>query len=186
MKITREELIFSMQNMIGKVPSKYFADLLFDSSSKLTIRKSFGDESVFQNLKNRGLVFRIFDGRKFHEISTSLSEISLLKEKIQRLISRIDYDPQINLITSPPKTITTTFTQPNFQDFTQIDLQRKLERINKFYSILESSDESIINPEINYFDNILERIYVNSEGSVMRQTIPRMGINIRPMVKIEN
>jgi TldD protein len=175
-----------MQNMIGIVPTKYYCDLLFDSSSKLTIRKSFGDESVFQNLKNRGLVFRIFDGRKFHEISTSLSEISLLKEKIQRLILRIDYDPQINLITSPPKTIASTFNQPNFQDFTQVELQHKLDKISKFYSIMESSDNSIINPEINYFDNILERIYVNSEGSVMRQTIPRVGINFRPMVKIEN
>ena len=105
MKLSREELIDSMQNIIGRIPTKYYADILFDSSSKLSIQKSFGDEKLFANLKNRGLVFRIFDGRKFHEVSTSLSELELLEKKIDQIVLRLNYVPKINLVECSPNTI---------------------------------------------------------------------------------
>ena len=80
-------MITTMQHILGYIPSKYYSDLLYDSTSKPTLQKSANGEKMIVNLKDRGVVFRVFDGQKFHEISTSLSEIHLLEDKVKKMVS---------------------------------------------------------------------------------------------------
>ncbi len=185
MKISREYLISKLQEILGKIPTKFYADLLFDSTSKFNLHKSASGEKIIANLKNRGIVFRIFDGRIFHEISTSLSEVDLLEQKITKMVASLEYSPKVELISLPAQSLNQEITNPNFQDFTQISLEEKRTQIQNFYDIMGNSDADVINPEIIYFDMISEKIYVNTEGSVLRQKIPRIGITLKPIVKSE-
>ena len=97
-KLTTAEKIEIMQDLINLVPSKFYADILYDSTSSLSIKKNLGGEIVSGNLKTRGFVFRVFDGRYFHEIATAASEVPLLAEKVRKLLAQLQYSQEIDLI----------------------------------------------------------------------------------------
>lgn len=145
---------------------------------------SASGEKIIANLKNRGLVFRIFDGQQFHEISTSLSEMDLLKKKVSKLISTLELSPNIEMFRGDPLNLDVSAESKRFQDFTTVSIQEKRNRIQTIYNWMQESDSCVINPDITYFDKIMERIFVNNEGSVLRQKIPRIGIILKPMVKV--
>ena len=184
-KLTTAQKIEIMQDLVSLVPSKFYADILYDSTSSLSIKKNLGGEIISGNLKTRGFVFRVFDGQYFHEVATTASEIPLLSEKIKNVLERIEYSQEIDLIPVSKHHLDQEIRPDNYIDFTQISLEEKQKKVNWCYDYL-SKCPNVINPALSYSDIILERIFVNTEGSVLRQKIPRSTLSIMPVVKVEN
>ncbi|MHA1745271.1 MAG: TldD/PmbA family protein [Promethearchaeota archaeon] len=181
-----DQKIEIMQDLISLVPpSKFYADILYDSISSLSIKKNLGGEVVSGNLKTRGFVFRVFDGQYFHEIAAAASEIPLLADKVQALLDRIEYSSEIDLIPVPKHSLNQVVRPDNYIDFTKITLEEKQKKVAWCYDYLAKCPK-VINPAISYSDILLERIFVNTEGSVLRQKIPRSTLSIMPVVKVEN
>ena len=72
----REKILQHMHDIINSVPPGYYSDILYDSTSSLAISKSRSGENINANLKTRGFVFRIFNGERYYELSTTASGIS--------------------------------------------------------------------------------------------------------------
>ncbi|UYP48197.1 hypothetical protein NEF87_004482 [Candidatus Lokiarchaeum ossiferum] len=179
----RENIIQNMQEIVNSIPSKYYSDILFDTTSSLTVSKSRSGEKVNANLKTRGFVFRIYNGERYYELSTAATGISKLKENVAKLLSNIEKKSTIELVSYPKHEIDRDV--PMNIDFTQMALSDKLSKINNVYDTLKKIDDRVQNSVIRYQDSIQERIFVNTEGSILRQKIPRISTYLAPLVKVD-
>ena len=78
-----------MQNLINKIPSKFYADLLFDAVSVNAISKSISDENIAVLPYTSGFVFRLWNGKQWYEIADQ--NLSSLNEKIEKLFTNVEF-----------------------------------------------------------------------------------------------
>ncbi|MHA1672984.1 MAG: hypothetical protein ACTSYI_05100, partial [Promethearchaeota archaeon] len=178
MIISKEEIIAEIKSLINRIPSKYYADILYDSMSLLTIKHSNSGANTIARPKMRGFVFRIFNGKKFFEIAHP--DIFHLKEQVELLLSKIEYINNIELISHPKHQFDKEL--PMKRDFTEISIADKVQQINSYFDLLKSSDDRVKNVFVNFQDSIQERIFYNTEDSLLRQVLPRIGLQISTIV----
>ncbi len=179
----REKIIENMQELINNIPTNYYADVLFHSMSSIIINKTRSGENVNANLKTRGIVFRIFNGERFYEISTPSTGMHKMHEKVAKLLQNLEKKDNIDLYKYPKHSINSVIPMEN--NFTKISLAEKLKKIKDLFDNLKKINNNVKNAIIQYKDTIQERIFLNTEGSVLRQVIPRMYTYIAPIVKID-
>jgi len=179
--LDKEKNIESMKEIINMVPQKYYADILYDSLAKTSIKKSQSGD-IISIPHSRGYVFRIFNGKRFTEVADS--NIISLKRHVKKLLSNVPHYHNIVLRRFEPNHIDVEI--PMKKDISQIPINKKIDKIHKIYSIIQDLDDSLINTIISYQDTLLKRIFLNTEGSVMRQVIPRTRILVQPIVKVNH
>lgn len=175
-------MITSMQNLINKVPSKFYADLLCDTVSVNAISKSISDENIAVLPNISGFVFRLWNGRQWYEIADP--NLKSLNEKVEKLLTKVEFRDEIKLIEYPKHSINKEF--PMEKSISEIPLDEKLERVREIFDEMKKIDDRVINPRVAYSDNLLERVFVNTEGSELRQVIPRTRIFLMPIIKDGN
>jgi len=182
MRLDKDAMIEKMQSIINKVPPKFYADILYDKISSINIQQSISGESLSVIPRINGFVFRIFDGIKYREISDY--DLFNLEERVLKLLQNIEYIPKIDLISYPKHSMDKEISMKN--DFTLISLEEKHQKIMDLHLSIKKIDQHVINPVITYKDSMLERIFINVDGSLLRQKIPRTFLEIKPIVSIEN
>ncbi|MHA1511928.1 MAG: metallopeptidase TldD-related protein, partial [Promethearchaeota archaeon] len=175
-------MIEKMQEIISKVPPKFYADILYDSLSSINIQQSISGESLSVIPRINGFVFRIFDGSMYKEISDY--DLFNLEERVLKLVQNLDYNPNIEFIPYPKHSMDKEFSMKN--DFTLISLEEKHQKIMDLHTSIKKIDQRVINPVITYKDSMSVRIFINTEGSLLRQKIPRIFLEIKPIVSIDN
>lgn len=174
--LSKDEIIQKFEE-ISRVYSRknqYF-DILYDSFESLRILKTRSQESIVSS-QNSGAVARTYSGewREFSfQDQSSLKEIpkkiptfkdkgSLLQE-----FEGWQIDSAIKIKIDP----------------STVPLGEKVERIRDIFTFFEKFDERIINPAVSYSEHVMMRIFVNNEGSILAQKIPRARIFIQPIAK---
>jgi TldD protein len=182
MRLDKDAMIEKMQSIINKVPPKFYADILYDKISSINIQQSISGESLSVIPRINGFVFRIFDGSMYKEISDY--DLFNLEERALKLVQNLEYNPIIEFITYPKHSMDKEFSMKN--DFTLISLEEKHQKIMDLHTSIKKIDQRVINPVIRYKDSMSERIFFNTEGSLLRQKIPRTFLEIKPIVSIDN
>ncbi|MHA1563316.1 MAG: hypothetical protein ACTSPA_14465, partial [Promethearchaeota archaeon] len=161
MRLDRETMIEKMQEIISKVPPKFYADILYDSLSSINIQQSISGESLSVIPRINGFVFRIFDGSMYKEISDY--DLFNLEERVLKLLQNIDYNPIIEFITYTKHSMDKEISMKN--DFTLISLEEKHQKIMDLHTSIKKIDQRV---------------------SLLRQKIPRIFLEIKPIVSIDN
>ncbi len=181
MNETSYDEIFSLFNEITNSYSRndqYF-DILYDSSSSTTIRKTPSSEDITINTKISGIVARTFTGI-WEEVAVDESgDIGMIKKRISKVKNKgekiaefeswklnKELKPKINPLTIP--------------------IEEKVKRIREIFDYVMKYDKRIIQAQVIYLETFTERIFVNNEGCQLRQVIPRVRIGIIPIAKEEN
>ncbi|MFX1234162.1 MAG: TldD/PmbA family protein, partial [Promethearchaeota archaeon] len=68
-------------------------------------------------------------------------------------------------------------------DPSTIPFDDKIKKVREIYEYVKKADENIVKVEIRYLEYLLERIFSNNEGCLLRQVIPRMRLFIIPIAK---
>ncbi|MHA1728513.1 MAG: TldD/PmbA family protein [Promethearchaeota archaeon] len=172
-------MIDSMINLINKVPPRFYADLLFDNIYITTIRKTISNEAVSVLPSTLGYAFRVFDGLQCHELADL--NFNRLETRVDKLLQKIEHHNDLELLHYPKHSINKEF--PMKKDILGISLDEKLGKVREIFKEMKNFDERVINPQVAYQDSMSERIFVNTEGSDLRQRIPRTRIFLMPVVK---
>jgi TldD protein len=175
----KETTIEAMKTLIARIPSKFYADVLYDATSSLTISKSISDENISVLPKVSGFVCRIFDGDRWWEIGDP--DILQIETRLSRLLPKLEFSDHLTLTSIPAHRLDHEL--PMKVPLDSISLENKLDRLRSIYDIMRKCDSRVINPRISYRDGLLERIFVNNEGSILRQIIPRTRLMIMPIVR---
>lgn len=172
------EKIFTNFNEIAQEyrrENQYF-DILFDSISFLNIRKTPSDESISVSDNKSGIVARTYTD-KWKEIAIDdFSDLDLITKYLPKVTNKGNHlsrkegwslNKEVEVQIDPK----------------EIPLQQKIEKIRSLYDRIKKYDERIIKPIIGYTELVTTRIFVNNEGSQLRQVIPRSRVFIRPIAK---
>jgi len=170
--------IFSLFEEISngfKRKNQYF-DILYDCISSVHITKSPSAEDISLNNKTSGIVARTFLGM-WKEIATDkLSDIKKIPDwipKASNLGNKIaEFDGWTLNEEIKPKI-----------DSSKIPIDKKLEKIRGIYEYIQKFDDRIVRTEVRYLEFLIERIFSNNEGCLLRQVIPRIKLFIIPIAK---
>jgi TldD protein len=158
-----------------KRKNQYF-DILYDSFSSIRIEKSPSTEDISVNLKKSGIVARTFSGT-WEEIA--FDDFSDLKSVTRRLPIVVNKGEEIAEFKGwkTNKEITPKIPPSD------IPIEEKIEKIRQIYRFIQNYDKRIVLSEIVYKETYTTRVFVNNEGSQLRQVIPRIRLFIHPIAK---
>jgi TldD protein len=159
-----------------------YADALYERAEGVSIVKDNVEERVSTPVATRGLVLRVYRLRQWREASThdlsparavelakklaSFEPLSRNSVKLQEL-KPWELDEELSVKINP----------------SEVDVEEKLEPLRGFHRDVIGRDKRIVNARVAYSDLISERIFANTEGSVLRQVIPRTTLFIVPIAK---
>jgi TldD protein len=159
-----------------------YADALFERSEGVSILKDNVEERVSTPVATRGLVLRVFRLGQWREASTydlsSARAVELAKKlagfeplsrssvKLQKL-EPWELDEELSVKIDP----------------SEVDVEEKLGHLRRFHRDVVGRDKRIVNARVAYSDSISERVFANSEGSVLRQVVPRTTLFVVPIAK---
>ena len=158
-----------------KRKNQYF-DILYDSISSVKILKSPSAEDISINKKTSGVVARTFLGAWKEIASDNLSDIKKIHELIPKVSNMGNKIAEFEGWTLNEEII------PK-KDSSKIPIGKKLEKIREIYDYVQNFDNRIIRTEVRYMEFLIERIFSNNEGSLLRQLIPRIKLYIIPIAR---
>ncbi len=159
-----------------------YADVLYEKVQGVRVAKDKVEERVSATAVANGVVMRAYKQGQWREMSTddfsnshiqdmtvklaSFQPLSRTAVKLQQL-EPWKLDEQVPVKISPA----------------EVEIEEKLEHVKRLYDIAASLDKRIINVTVAYSDATLERIFANTEGSMLRQVVPRASLFIVPIAK---
>jgi len=159
-----------------------YADVLFEKAEGVSIRKDKAEERVSTPAAIQGVVLRAYNlgqwreiglndlsDRKMKEAAHKLSLFEPLSKKSIRLdeLKPWKLDGELDVKIKP----------------SEVEIEEKLEQVRRLYNDSMSCDKRIVNTTVAYSDATLERIFTNTEGSLLRQTVPRTSLILIPIAK---
>ncbi|MFX1324453.1 MAG: TldD/PmbA family protein [Promethearchaeota archaeon] len=172
-----DEIFLSFEEICNhyKRSNQYF-DILFDSVSSTLISKTPTSEDITVNAKKSGIVARTYIGtwkeKTFDEMVSSneiIDKMPTIQNFGENLTEFEGWKLNKEII---PKI-----------DPAGIPLEDKLQKIRSIYDYLMKFDERIINVQVKYKEETMERIFFNNEGCQLRQVIPRIRMFVIPVAK---
>jgi TldD protein len=154
--------------MEGKVE---YWDALFDSQSSCSISKDNVDERISLP-EIAGIQLRSFKDGVWLSASTYQMEKARLDELVRYLVrSRPRVADEVKLDELKPSKL--DITVPIKKNPADVSLESKLRDVRDFHKAARDLDKRIINVIARYGGSQIERMFVNSEGSSMRQEVTR-------------
>ncbi len=161
-----------------KRKNQYF-DILYDSQSLTYIEKNPSTETISVNVKTSGIVARTFDGTWKEVAFENISNIKNAVEKIPKVINKGEEIAEFEGWTLNKEI------KPKI-DPRDMPIEEKLKKIRDIYNFIQNYDKRIVMCQLKYQESEITRIFVNNEGSQLRQVIPRLRFFIFPIGKEGN
>jgi len=159
-----------------------YADVLCERAEGVSVAKDNAEERVSMPAALQGIVLRAYKLGQWRETSTydlwaprvvemarNLAQFEPLSRNSVKLqeLKPWKLDEELNVKISP----------------SEVDVEEKLEHVRRLHGDVVSHDKRVVNARVHYSDTVLERIFANTEGSVLRQVIPRTSLQILPIVR---
>ena len=181
MRQGHEEIIELCKEAIDSVNRrKMYIDILYEASTLTRVFKSRSEESFVLRPFLEGYVVRAFKGGRWFEYGVQeIAEVKPIVEKLQRLPTQTKKPMALQEFESWNLDEEVKGVKPP----AEIPIEVKAAKVRELFNELQESDKRVINPIVSYYDSLLERIFVNNEGCILRQKIPRTRFFIQPIVK---
>jgi TldD protein len=159
-----------------------YADVLCERAEGVSVAKDNAEERVSTPAALQGVVLRAYKLGQWRETSTyDLSAVRVAEmarnlakfEPLSRNSVKLQelkpwkLDEELNVKISP----------------SEVDVEEKLEHVRRLHNDAVSHDKRVVNARVDYSDSVLERVFANTEGSLLRQVIPRTSLQILPIVR---
>jgi TldD protein len=171
-------LEYAGSQMEGK--TEYW-EAIFDRQSDCSIMKDNVDEKISMP-EFAGIKLRSFNNGGWKAASSYKIEKSKLKELAIHVV-KPGWGNRGNVKLKPLKPSKLDVAMPVKEKPTDIGLESKVEDMRSFHGAALNLDKRIINVRTGYRDSCIERIFVNSEGSSMRQVVTRTRLVMMPIAR---
>lgn len=175
----KDVLVKAVETMEGTVE---YADVLYEKAEGVSIRKDKVEERVSTPAAIQGVVLRAYKLGQWREISVNGFPDRNMQEAAEKLAL---FQPltksNIKLHELKPWKLDRGLDvkiRPS-----EVEIEEKLEHVRRLYNDSMSYDKRIINTTVTYSDTTLERIFANTEGSLLHQTVPRVSLFLIPIAK---
>jgi len=172
-------LEYAGKQMEGKVE---YWDALFDDQSSCSISKDNFDERITLP-ELTGIQLRSFKNGVWRSASTYKIEKPKLKELAEHLVKSRQEVTRKEIKLNQLKSLKLNATMSVKKNPAEVSLESKVKDTRSFHRAALNLDKRIINVQVRYQDSRVERIFVNSEGSSMRQVVTRTRLLMFPIAR---
>ncbi len=157
-------------------------DALYDNQSSCSIAKDNADERITLP-ELTGIQLRSYVNGVWRSASTNRFEKSRIKELSKHLTEAAQKSTKNAVVLNWLKPSKLDVTLPVKKKPADVSLESKLEDTRDFHKAALNLDKRIINVQVSYRDSQIERVFVNSEGSSMRQVVTRTRLLMFPVAR---
>lgn len=157
-----------------------YADALYERSEGVMVTKGRTEERVSSPAAVRGVVLRAYKRGQWRETGT----FDVSAESVQEMVRKLaDFEPLSKDAVELQELDSWELDEelPVKISPSEVDVEEKLEHVRRLYDYAVSCDKRIVNVTISYADIMLERSFANTEGSLLRQVVPRTSISVMPI-----
>lgn len=159
-----------------------YADALFESASGISIVKDKVEEKISTPASIFGMSLRMYRRGIWREAAVQGAKRSAVLEVARELSSfRGEAKQAVKLLELKPYKINEEYKVE--KKASEIPLDEKLKLVRNLFRVGKGIDKRIVNIRVGYSDYVSEKIFVNSEGSDMRQVVPRCRLIVIPYAK---
>ena len=179
MEETKELLVKAVKMLEKNVE---YADALYERNEGVAIRKDKAEERVSTPAAVQGIVLRAYKRGQWREMGSHDSSQAVVKEmatKLARFQPMNGNDAKLQEL----KSWEMDEELPVKINPADVDVEEKLEHMRRIYKGMVSLDRRVVNATVTYSDSVLERVFANTEGSLLRQVVPRTSLFITPIVR---
>jgi TldD protein len=175
-----KELLSRAVNVLEK--NAEYADALYERAEGVSITKDNVEERVSNSAAVRGVVLRAYKMGQWRETSSYDYSVANILEMAHGLTK---FKPMSNKAVKLQKLKCWKLDEELKVKInpSEVDIEQKLEHVRRLHDNAVSYDKRIINATVSYSDNNLERVFANTEGSVLRQVIPRTSLFVLPIAR---
>ncbi|MFX1455064.1 MAG: TldD/PmbA family protein [Promethearchaeota archaeon] len=155
--------------------NQYF-DILYDSFSSVFIEKTPYVENISVNSKKSGIVARTYNGIWNETSFDEFSDLNKIIIKLPKAVNKGEEIAEYKGWTLDKEVI------PKVK-LTDISIEEKIQKVRNIQNFVQNYDERIVLATIIYKETHTTRIFVNNEGSYLRQVIPRVRLFVYPIAK---
>jgi len=160
-----------------------YADALCERVQGVQILKDKAEERVSApSTAVNGIVLRAYKLGQWREASTYDFSSTTVRE-LARKISK--FQPMskttVKLSALEPWKLDATLTVKVMPS--EVETEEKLEHVRRLFNNAMGFDKRIINTTVSYADMTSERTFANTEGSMLRQVIPRTSLFLMPVAR---
>ena len=159
-----------------------YGDVRFDSSSITAISKNVAEEN-FTSGSIRGYHIRVLRGSEWRAISLSDVEAREILSSAKKLTK---FSPTLKEKSSYSKLKPWTFKKEYEcrKDPSDVESEEKIALVRELYRRLKGFDERIVNAGARYADDIVEKCFMNTEGSELYYRAPVIRVVLVSFAKL--
>jgi TldD protein len=160
-----------------------YADAMYEKAEGVSVAKDRAGERVsVPATAINGIVLRAYKMGQWREASSHDHSISNVREMARRVsaFQPVGKDGTKLQELRPWKIDAELPVKIKPSD---VETKEKLEGVRRLFNTAMNSDKRIVNANVNYFELTLERIFANTEGSLLRQVIPRASLFVVPIAR---
>ena len=167
-----------MENIVRILEKTYYGDVRFDSGSATGLGKNKSEENI-STASSTGLCIRAFSDNKWHYLGFSEINEKKIIDETKKLVRRIG-NKRSKLILRDPWEIDEEIHVKENPD--SISLEEKMQIIRVIFKVMMER-KKIVNASASIAHSRNETIFMNTEGSVLRQVLPFFKFAIAAIAK---
>ncbi|NCN38949.1 MAG: TldD/PmbA family protein, partial [Candidatus Aenigmarchaeota archaeon] len=174
-----------MQRIVDILGDTYYGDVRYESSQSTGIGKNKSEESISTGSSN-GLCIRVISDNKWHYLGFDTLDKEKILEEVKRLVMRVGNKPS-KLWMQDSWELDKEVPVKEKPD--SIPVEERMQTIRQIFS-QAMTDKRIVNANIGMGNARSETIFMNTEGSNLRQVLPFfkfvMSVTSKQGKKMEN
>jgi len=167
-----------MEKIIKILEKTYYGDVRLETGRSFEVGKNKSEESV-NTASSIGLCIRIFSDNKWHYLGFNEFEERKILDETKKLVRRVGNKPSKLILQDPWETNTEIPVKKNPYDISE---EEKVKTIREIFNRLVDN-KKIINASVGLAHATSETIFMNTEGSILRQVLPYFKFTISPVAR---
>lgn len=160
-----------------------YADALYEKAEGVSVAKDRAEERVsIPATAINGIVLRAYKMGQWREVSSFDQSISNVRE-LARKVSSFEPIQKDGTKLQELRPWKIDAEMPVKIKPSDVETREKLEGVRRLFNTAMNSDKRIVNANVNYSELTLERIFANTEESLLRQVIPRTSLFVVPIAR---
>jgi len=167
-----------MEKIIRILEKTYYGDVRLETGMAFSVDKNKSEENI-NTASSIGLCIRVFSDNKWHYLGFNEFNEEKILDETRRLVRGVGNKPSRLILQDAWETDTEIRVKKNPYDISE---EEKVKTIREIFKRLVEN-KKIINASVGLAHATNEVIFMNTEGSVLRQVLPYFKFSISPVAR---
>ena len=167
-----------MEKIVKILEKTYYGDVRFETGKSFGVGKNKSEENI-NTASSVGLCIRVFSDNKWYYLGFNEFDKQKILNETKKLVRRVGNKPSKLILKDPWKTNTEIRVKKNPDN---VSPEEKVKTIRDIFNRL-IDNKKIINASVGLAHATGESIFMNTEGSVLRQILPYFRFVMSPVAR---